>query len=140
MRRALLLFVFLAPAANAAEKMPRVAIVEVLPADKADQPAATAIRDALAEGLGWYRVDIAQQPAAAWAKGAGRTDELAAGLRSAEQRAAEGSQLFDKYDTKGAEAAYRESVALYEKNFAGLTKPDDLVGANLKLSRLFFAS
>lgn len=100
-----------------------------------------AIAEALAQGLARHRVDVRQDhPAVVATRGTGRDAELAAGIAKARARAADGVKLFEAYDAKGAEQAFRDAVALFEQNVAGLSSPKDLVDANLALARIFFAN
>lgn len=140
-RIALAAFLALPASALADDAAPAVGLLDVRPAEPSNAKDAARTREALESGLAQFRVRVpGDHPAVAAAHAAGKDVTLAAGIEKARARAKEGKALFEKQDPIAAEKKFREAADLFEANAAGLTTPDDLVGAYLFLSRIFFAT
>ncbi|HVO31200.1 MAG TPA: PEGA domain-containing protein [bacterium] len=141
LRFGIALSLLLPAAAFAADEAPGVAILDVRPANGVTMEQAEIVRRAVSNGLSDYRVRVVEDhPAVIAAHGPGAEGASAPALTQARARAKEGKKLLDDLDPAGAEQKLRQAADLFEANAGALSSPADLIGTDLLLARVFFAT
>lgn len=119
----------------------RIGVLDVRTRTGSSNEVTAALRDALAEGLSKYRVQVVEDhPAVVAAHGQGAEARYKLGLQKATKYLRAGEAAYKKFDSKTAEKRLRRAADLYEQSAAGMRGPDELTQTYLLMARVFFAT